>query len=239
MKVASLFSGGKDSTYALWYAQMQGWDVEALVTVFPNKPDSWMFHYPGLKWTDLQAKAVDVQQISVPTSGVKEQELEDLGSALDRLKKSSGIEGIVSGAIASEYQRTRLDNLCEALGLKSFAPLWHKNQADLVRDEIEAGFEIIVTACNALGLNEKWLGRRLGLRELEELIKLNRKYGLSVAFEGGEAETFTLASPAFRNRLTVKKASQHWKGESGYLELENVETVEDSASKTRYRNTHL
>jgi ABC transporter with metal-binding/Fe-S-binding domain ATP-binding protein len=204
---------------------MQGWDVEALVTVFPQKPDSWMFHYPALKWTSLQAKAAGIQQVPVPTSGVKERELEDLNNALGTLKKSSGIEGIVSGAIASEYQRTRLDNMCEGLGLRSFAPLWHKNQAELVRDEIEAGFEVIVTACNALGFDEKWLGRPLDTRGLEELIKLNHKYGVSIAFEGGEAETFTLASPVFGSRLTVTKSSRHWSGDSGYLELEDVRTT--------------
>lgn len=225
MKVASLFSGGKDSTYALWYAEMQGWDVEALVTVFPRKPDSWMFHYPALKWTQLQAEAAGIRQVSVDTSGEKEQELDDLGYALKALKESSGIEGIVSGAIASEYQRTRLDNLCEWLGLKSFAPLWHKNQAELVRDEIEAGLEIVVTACNALGLDERWLGRRLGVEELEELVELNHRFGVSIAFEGGEAETFTLASPAFRTRLNLRRSTPHWRGDSGYLDLEDVQVV--------------
>ena len=229
MKVASLFSGGKDSTYSLWYAEMQGWDVEALVTVFPSKPDSWMFHYPALKWTRLQAEAAGIRQVSVDTSGVKEQELDDLGYALNALKESSSIEGIVSGAVASEYQRTRLDNLCEKLGLKSFAPLWHKNQAELVRDEIEAGLEIIVTACSALGLDERWLGRRLGVEELEELIELNRKCGLSIAFEGGEAETFTLASPAFKTRLSLRRSTPHWRGDSGYLDLEEVQAVCDGS----------
>jgi len=222
MKVVTLFSGGKDSTYALWYAQMQGWDVEALVTVFPNNPDSWMFHYPALKWTHLQAEAAGLKQVCVATSGVKERELEDLGRALETLKNSNGIEGIVSGAIASEYQRTRLDNLCEKLGLRSFAPLWHKNEEQLVCDEIEAGFEIIVTACSALGLDEKWLGKTLRAKELKELLELRRKYGLSVAFEGGEAETFTLAGPVFKKRLSVTKSTRHWAGGSGYLELEEV-----------------
>ena len=226
MKVASLFSGGKDSTYALWFAQMQGWDVDALITVFPEKKDSWMFHYPALKWTGLQAKSAGLRQVCVPTKGVKERELDDLGNALEGLRKSDGIEGIVSGAIASEYQRTRLDNLCERLGLRSFAPLWHKDQAELVHDEIEAGLEVIVTACNALGLDEKWLGRRLDPDALTELIKMHEKYGLNIAFEGGEAETFTLASPVFRNRLTVTKATPHWSGDSGYLELMEVQAVQ-------------
>ena len=205
MKVASLFSGGKDSTYALWCAQMQGWDVESLVTVFPEAKDSWMFHYPAVKWTGLQAEAIGIPQVHVPTSGVKEEEIEDLRQELAKLKKSMGIEAIVSGAIASEYQRTRLDNVCEKLGLRSFAPLWHKNEEKLVRDEIDAGFEIIVTACSALGLDEKWLGKTLGSKELKELLELRKRYGLSVAFEGGEAETFTLAVPVFKKRLSVTK----------------------------------
>jgi ABC transporter with metal-binding/Fe-S-binding domain ATP-binding protein len=220
MKVASLFSGGKDSTYALWYAQLQGWDIEALVTVFPERADSWMFHYPALKCTGLQAKSAGIRQVRVSTTGVKEEELEGLSAALVKLKESSGIDGIVSGAIASEYQRTRLDNICEELGLRSFCPLWHKNQKQLVNEQIDAGFETIITACNALGLDEKWLGRRLGLTELNELTKLSKKYGLSVAFEGGEAETFTLSAPPFRRRLSVVRMTPHWSGDSGYLELE-------------------
>jgi ABC transporter with metal-binding/Fe-S-binding domain ATP-binding protein len=225
MKIASLFSGGKDSSYALWYAQMQGWGIERLITVFPQAKDSWMFHYPAVKWTSLQAEAIGIPQVHVPTASVKEEELEDLGEQLAILKKSIGIEAIISGAIASEYQRTRLDNLCEKLGLRSFAPLWHKNQEQLVREEIEAGFEIIITACSALGLNEKWLGKTLGPKELKELLELKKKYGLSVAFEGGEAETFTLAGPLFKKRLSVTKSTRHWSGDSGYLDLEEVRLV--------------
>jgi ABC transporter with metal-binding/Fe-S-binding domain ATP-binding protein len=222
VKVVSLFSGGKDSTYALWYAQMQGWDIERLVTVFPENQDSWMFHFPALKWTTLQAEAIGIPQEKIVTKGVKEEELEDLANGLESLKSRLGVEAIVSGAVASEYQRTRLDNLCERLGLKSFAPLWHKKQQQLVKEEVEAGFEIIITACNAMGLDEKWLGKTLGPKEIEGLAKLSKKYGLSIAFEGGEAETFTLSGPVFRKRLTVGKSTVHWKGDSGYLELSDV-----------------
>jgi ABC transporter with metal-binding/Fe-S-binding domain ATP-binding protein len=222
MKVAALFSGGKDSAYSLWYAQMQGWNVESLVTVFPEAEDSWMFHFPAVQWTGMQAEAIGIPQVRIVTAGVKEEELEDLTAGLEEVKKSLGIDALVSGAISSEYQRTRLDNVCEKLGLRSFAPLWHKKQEELVEDEIESGFEIIITACNALGLNEKWLGKKLALKELNDLLQLRKKYGLSVAFEGGEAETFTLAGPNFKKRLMIAKATPHWSGDSGYLELEDV-----------------
>lgn len=225
MKVVSLFSGGKDSVFALWCTQMQGWDVEALITVFPGSKESWMFHFPAVKWTRLQAEAIGIPPVVVETKGEKENELIDLTNILEQLKKSKGIEGVISGAIASEYQKTRLDHIGESLGLRSFAPLWHKNQQQIVKEEIEAGLEIIVTACSALGLDSKWLGRRLGLKELGELVKLNKRYGLNVALEGGEGETFVLNAPMFTKPLLVMRSIPHWLGESGYLELEDVRLV--------------
>ena len=201
---------------------MQGWDIETLVTVMPESKESWMFHSPAVKWTKMQAQAMGIHQVMIPTKGVKEKELEDLTRGLETLARSSGIEAIISGAVASEYQRTRLDNICEQLSLKSFAPLWHKNQQQLVTEQIDSGFEIIMTACNALGLDANWLGKKLGQSELVELVKLNKRYGLSVAFEGGEAETFVTAAPPFKVRLVIVRTTHHWSGDSGYLELEDV-----------------
>jgi diphthine-ammonia ligase len=224
MKVASLFSGGKDSAFALWCAQMQGWDVVSLLTMLPEAQDSWMFHYPAIRWTTLQSQLIGIPQAAIETKGTKEKELDDLSEGLQGLKTRLGIEGIVSGAVASEYQRTRLDNLCEKLGLRSFAPLWHKDQEQLVREQIDYGFEFIITACNALGFNEKWLGKKIGYDELKELIKLHKRYGLNVAFEGGEAETFVLKAPLFKGRLSVTRSTPHWAQDSGYLDLEELRT---------------
>lgn len=226
MKVASLFSGGKDSAFALWVAQMQGWDVVSLLTLLPKSRESWMFHFPAVEWTELQAEALGIPRSLIQTGGVKDAELEELKSGLRSLTKNTGIEGIVSGAIASDYQRTRLDDVCEELGLKSFAPLWHKDQEQLVREQVDAGFEIMVTACSALGLTESWLGRRLTQASVDELMKLKGRYGLNVAFEGGEAETFVLDAPMFSERIEVTEMSRHWSGDSGYLEFENLRLVQ-------------
>jgi len=184
-----------------------------------------MFHYPAVKWTRLQAEALAIPQLIVPTEGLKEKELGDLKGAIERAKAQYGLDGIISGAVASEYQRTRIDYVCEKLSLRSFAPLWHKNQRNLVAEQIDFGLEIIVTACNAMGLDAKWLGRKLGRAELSELVKLSRRMGLNVAFEGGEAETFVLYAPNFRNRLTLTKSKPVWKGDSGYLEIEEMEAA--------------
>lgn len=227
MKVASLFSGGKDSAFAVWWAQMQGWDVLELVTVLPESSESWMFHYPATEWTKLQAEAMGIPLTVIRTEGVKEKELNDLTDGLRILTKKIGIDGIVSGAVASEYQRTRLDNVCEELGLRSFAPLWHKNQQQLVEEQIESGFEIIITACNALGLTKEWLGQRLDTTNFHELIRLSKKHGFSIAFEGGEAETFVLNAPMFNGKIRVDESIPHWQNDSGYLKLERLSLVRE------------
>lgn len=201
---------------------MQGWDIKSLVTVFPENEESWMFHYPALKWTKLQAEAVGLPQTLILSKGEKETELTDLTVGLEKIKRSLGIDTVISGAVASEYQRTRIDNLCEGVGLKSIAPLWHKNQEKLVKEQIESGFVIVLTACNALGFDEKWLGRRLEISDLSGLMMLKKRYGLSVAFEGGEAETFVLAGPIFKKALTIVRSTPHWIGDSGFLDIEEA-----------------
>ena len=181
-----------------------------------------MFHYPGLKWTALQAEAAGIPRVSVQTKGVKEEELKDLTEGLRRISKDEGIDGLVSGAVASEYQRTRLDNVSEELGIKGFTPLWHKNEEQLIREQITSGFEFIITACNALGLDERWLGRKVGIEQVDELVKLKKRYGLSVAFEGGEAETFVTKAPTLKAPLSILRSAPLWRGDSGSLILQEV-----------------
>jgi ABC transporter with metal-binding/Fe-S-binding domain ATP-binding protein len=165
-----------------------------------------------------------IPQVKVTSKGAKEKEISDLSDGLKRLVKDEQIDGLVSGAVASEYQRTRLDNVCEELGIRSFAPLWHKNPEQLVREQVSMGFEFIITSCNALGLDEHWLGRRVEEAHVNELVRLKERFGLNVAFEGGEAETFVLKAPVFKGRLNVLRSATHWKGDSGFLDIQELGT---------------
>src|SRR5690242_10271554 len=132
LRVAALFSGGKDSTYATWIAQHQGWDVAGLVTVNSDNPDSTMFHTPNVRWTRLQAEAMGLPHRLLDASD--QNDMQELGESLKEMKSNEGISGIVTGAVASDYQKTRFDNMCETLGLKTYAPLWHKSPSILVED---------------------------------------------------------------------------------------------------------
>ncbi len=213
MKVAALISGGKDSALALHRAMKRGYDVKYLVTMIPHREDSWMFHYPNVHLTDLFAKACGIPLIKAETSGVKERELEDLKRTLIDLD----IDGIVSGAVRSTYQKSRIDRICAEIGLKSIAPLWGEDQKALMEELIFKDFNVIFTGVCAYGLDRSWLGRRLDRQALNDLIELNKRYGISLIGEGGEYETLVLDAPYFNWRIKILRHRIVWKGDSGYL----------------------
>ncbi|HEV2118721.1 MAG TPA: diphthine--ammonia ligase [Candidatus Bathyarchaeia archaeon] len=227
MKVAVLYSGGKDSTYATWVAQHQGWDVEDLVTVLPKAVDSLMFHFPNVRWTKLQAEAMGLPHHTIE---VADDELLSLREGLSQLKAATGIEGVVTGAVASDYQKSRIDQVCDALALKSFVPLWRKEPKTLVNDLKSAGFKIILSGVGAAGLDESWLGQELTDQRWEQLEKVSRRHGIHLTGEGGEYETFVIDAPGFQKRVSVNKTVNRWDGQSGYLIIEQAVLESKSAN---------
>ncbi len=213
MKVTVLFSGGKDSTFSLFIAQQWGWDITHLVTLIPQNTESWMFHSLNLDLTRLLAESLGIPHVSRRTKGHKEDELADLTALLEPLP----IDGVVSGAIASEYQRTRIERVCDRLGLKTFTPLWHKDQGLLLQDQLNAGFSIMVVGVSAEGLTKDWLGRLLDQAALAELQKLHETKGVNIAGEGGEYETIVLDGPILHQRLVIDEQEKHWTRDSGTL----------------------
>ena len=226
MRTCVLFSGGKDSTLAIWYAMHQAHDVACLLTILPERADSWMFHRPAIEWTGLQAEALGIPQVTARASGVKEEELGALKAELRTLVASRGIDCVVTGGISSEYQKSRIDRICDDLGVRALAPLWGLNPERLLTEQIEMGFEFVLTGCMALGLDSTWLGRTIDGQALNELKGLSAKYGINLAFEGGEAETFVTCAPIFRKRVRILEARQIWKGDSGYLEITRADLAE-------------
>ena len=214
MRVACLITGGKDSLYACYVAMHYGWSIEALIAIKPKKL-SWMYHKENVNLLPMIAKAMDIKLLMKESEAVKEEELEDL----KELIKKAGVEGIIAGAIASEYQRTRIEKICHEIGVKSFLPIWHKNQEILLKDLLQAGFKVIITAVAAYGLNEKWLGRKIDEKCIEELVELNRKYGINVAGEGGEYESFVLDCPLYKKRIEIQDAEISWDGSRGSYKI--------------------
>lgn len=202
MKLGVLFSGGKDSSYAAYLASQNN-ELVCLITIHSKNLYSYMFHTPSISKTKLQAEVMNLPLIEVNTKGEKEIELNDLKDAIIEAKKKYKIEGIVTGAVESVYQASRIQKICDDLGLEVFNPLWQKNQIELLNDLIKNKFEVIIVAVAAEGFDTSWLGRKIDVNMIEELVKLNKKYGINPAFEGGEAESFVLNCPLFKKKLKV------------------------------------
>ena len=202
MKLGVLFSGGKDSAYAM-YKAMEKDDVVCLISIISENTESYMFHIPNIGITNIQAEAIGLPLIQEVTKGVKEEELKDMKNAIKKAKSKYKIEGIITGAIASEYQAKRVRKICAELELVSVNPLWQKDQKTLLEEIVENKFDVMITGIFAYPLDETWLGRRLDAKTIEDLNELKRKFGMNPAGEGGEIETTVLDAPFFKKKVKI------------------------------------
>lgn len=203
LRLGALFSSGKDSNYALYEMQRQNYEIACLITIKSRNPDSYMFHSAGIEMANLQSEALGIPIIEVESPGEKENELKDLEKALKIAREKFHINGIVTGALASNYQRKRIESAADKCGLRVFSPLWNKNQEAELKEIVNAGFHFIITKIACAGLEKKLLGVEIGVKEAEQLIALSRKSGFNAAGEGGEYETLVLDAPNFGKRIVI------------------------------------
>ncbi|XP_014770976.1 uncharacterized protein LOC106869672 [Octopus bimaculoides] len=218
MRVVSLISGGKDSTYNMMQCVAEGHEIVALANLRPpdvDEMDSYMFQTVGHHAIDLYGKAMEVPLFRRTIKGNSKKtdrdydltegdEVEDLYNLLKLvMEEVEEVNAVSVGAILSDYQRVRVENVCSRLGLTVLAYLWRRDQQELLAEMIDAKVHAIIIKVAAMGLvPEKHL--RLTLKEIyPSMIQLHQKYGLNVCGEGGEYETFTLDCPLFKKKIQV------------------------------------
>lgn len=199
-KGAALYTGGKDSHYALIEALKGGIRVDLLIVVIPSADDSWMFHTINVKLSQLHADLMGFNKLVVRVSGVKEREVREVISSLRSMDLSTKYDYIVSGAVASKYQKERVDLIAEELGLKHASPLWGRDQEALLHEEVRS-LSFIVTAIQAYGLNLRWLGSVVNEERVKHFLEDIRRASINPVGEGGEFETFVVASRLFRGGM--------------------------------------
>ena len=205
MRIAVLSSGGKDSSAAWWWAMCRGWDIAAIVTVEIQDGDSHMFQVPSTQWVKHQAELANLPWVNVAASGSVEDEIGALEEALSGLE----IDAVVSGALRSDYQKQRLECMCQRLNIHSFTPLWHQTPLEHLSGMVQAGFKIMLTSVSCEGLDHTWLGRVLTKSSLKDLHELATKHRFNVDGEGGEYETFVLGGPIWPRPLKVQGEERH------------------------------
>jgi diphthine-ammonia ligase len=223
----ALFSGGKDSSWALYRALEDGLSVSRLLTVHPAA-DSYMYHVPATDLASLAAESIGIELVEVDSavgtgdvtdSGAQgDAELEPLERALSDLDREIGVDGLIAGAVESEFQTTRIAAMAERLGAETYTPLWERDPVSLAEAMLEAGFTIRIVQVAAAGLDESWLGRTLDRDALDELIDLNERYGVHVLGEGGEFETLVTDGPHMDRPLGLEYETE-WDGTRGTLRI--------------------
>jgi len=216
MKLAVLYSGGKDSNLAMFYASKQN-EIVCLINIKSKNLESYMFHTINSWVTKLQAKAMGLPIIQRTTKGEKEKELKDLEIAIKQAIKKYKIEGIVTGAIKSAYQSSRIKKICDKLGIECINPLWQMNEREVVDRLLKEGFEAIVVAVAAYPLGEDLLGKKIDRKLAKKLDELNRIYKTSPAGEGGEFETLVVNSPMFKKRIVIIESKREYSNYSGRI----------------------
>jgi len=224
MKLACLFSGGKDSTYAIHLAQNQGHDVVCLLSIFPKSEESHLLHHPNLRWTKLQSESMNIPQLTTSSnSDDTVDELNAMENLLQNAKDQFQIDGLVHGGIKSKFQKEKFETLCLKLNLVSVAPLWETEPKKYMNDLLDFDFNFIMISVSSDGLDEQWLGKLILKSDLEILNNLSDKFGFNLNFEGGESETFVLDCPLFSNPIKINKSVRYWDGYRGRFEIVDAE----------------
>src|SRR5665647_3664 len=224
MRLGVLFSGGKDSTFALHLAAEKE-EIACLITVVSKNKESYMFHTPNIDVTTLQAQALGLPLVSVVTEGKKEEELADLEAAIVEAKEKFQIEGVVTGALESVYQASRIQRICNHLDVWSFNPLWKHDQQRLLKTLVAKNFCVVISGVFAYLLDEKWLGLHLDSLVIARLVDLQRKYGISPSGEGGEIETTVLDAPMFKQKIEIVEYATEAKGNCGNFIIKKARLV--------------
>ncbi|MFB6311509.1 MAG: diphthine--ammonia ligase [Salinirussus sp.] len=224
----ALFSGGKDSSYALHSALTTGLDVQRLLTVHPSH-ESYLYHVPLTELASLAAESIGIPLVEVEPEDLQapeatdasaqgDAELQPLAGALDELHEELDLAGVIVGAIESRFQADRIERAAADLGIDVFAPLWQRDTRALAEAMLAAGFEIRIVQVAAAGLDESWLGRTLDAAALDELAALREEHGIHLLGEGGEFETLVTDGPHMTHPIEIE-AEPEWDGTRGTLRV--------------------
>jgi len=168
-----------------------------MVTARPENRDSYMFHSANLDAVPVIAKVAGMEYVEIETHGRKEEELADLKAGLEALD----IEGVIAGAVASEYQAQRVRTITDKLGLELFTPLWHMD-TELLLQEVAERMDAMIIVTAAEGLDEKLLGAHFNKDLINRLKRVAATRRINLAGEGGEYESLTLNAPFFSRPIT-------------------------------------
>ncbi len=230
MDVAVLYSGGKDSTFAIQHARQKGWNIKYLISVKPTRKDCYLFHYATVELTKDLAKMLQIPHFYVKcrvADPVKEADI--VKDVVEKQQRKLKIDAVVLGGVGlQETQLKSIQNALRPLKVEAFAS--HSGEEhDLVMEEmLNKGYEILITQIASDGLKE-WLGKKITKENFPQLKKDSVKYGFHIGFEGGYADTIVTDCPLYTKKLVIDDMSIIYEDDyCGHVEI-NKYRMEEKA----------
>ncbi|MCP8310543.1 MAG: diphthine--ammonia ligase [Candidatus Methylarchaceae archaeon HK01M] len=215
-KTLVLSSGGKDSILALHKACNLGLRVEGIITILPEDPESMLYHTYNVIHVKKIAESTGIRWYGVVAKKDEEER------ALERFIGRLSAEVLVSGEIASNYQKEKFDKIADSVDMRHFTPLWGMKPREVLEEILLIKMDVIIVAVAAYGLGEEWLGRHLTEESIGELLRLSEKYHFNPTGEGGDIESFVLDAPLYKKRLRLLRALKTWEKDRGSLEIREL-----------------
>jgi diphthine-ammonia ligase len=226
MNLACLFSGGKDSTYALFKSLKEGHKVSCLISLHPFNDESLLYHYPNNLLFKSISHALEIPLVERYCIDItKEHEINQLGLSIKQAIDEFSIEGLIHGAISSKFQLNIFKKISTDLNLKLYSPIWSIDPSKYYNHLFNSHFEILITRVAALGLDKIWLGKIIDKNNYEELKRSSEKFKFNITFEGGEAETMVLDCPIYKSRIKIMESKIKWDGVRGIFEILDVALI--------------
>ncbi len=225
MKVAVMYSGGKDSTMVLKYALDKGWKVETLISIKPKSTESFLYQYTTVEWTKLSSDALDIPLIHIKSEKIGPKEEAD---ELEKIFKDLKVDAILVGGVGLQKTQIReWKRVANRFNIDLIVPYHNLTSEELFDKTIDSGFNIMLTDVATDGLGPEWIGKKLSKDNVQEFKRLSKKFGFDILGEGGYYNTLVTDGPIFNKRIEIINSSKIWdnKTSSGYLEIEEAKLV--------------
>ncbi len=219
MKVAILYSGGKDSTFAIDHALEKGWEIEYLLSVKPTRTDCFLFHYATVEHTPKLAEILGLRHI-LTTCDVADpkKEAEIVKNIVEKEVKVDAV--VLGGTGLQETQLKSIQDALRPLGIEVFAAHAGLDHDKVMEQMLEKGYKYIISQVASDGM-AKWLGKKIDEATLPQLFSDSKKYGFHVGGEGGYFDSLVLEGPIFNKHLELRNVQKHMEDEySGHITAE-------------------
>jgi uncharacterized protein (TIGR00290 family) len=215
-----LWTGGKDSSLALFDATRSGYEIGCLATFAPPEP-SFLAH--PLCVIEAQAQALRLPHHLLEVREPFEQGYE---AALTGLRDRTGVEGVVTGDISEVARQPNwITARTRAIGMHALAPLWGHDREALLRRLLDTGFRALISCVDTRWLDESWAGRVLDREAIADLQVLRRRDGLDLCGENGEYHTLVVDGPMFASSIEIDSRTRRVAGSLAFIDVHGVSLV--------------